>query len=244
MQGWRNYVQGNASYRFVRLHPKIKQQESLTNSLNELAVQATHTVYLYPGDQEILLGINNFFYKVWNDWIQASFNHVINPEKIYNNWPVSKNTPITQVPTWIMREFLSYYLMPAWFDQIEWNHTATWSHPNTIVVNPRNLLFDFSTTLLEIKEFCNLEYLQPIESLLPCHAENLKLQKYTDHDRICYQIINSAIYNTDLTWATLSLPSEAWIQWKLRDLGYEIMCDGLDTFPTNSVQLKKILYQP
>lgn len=38
--------------------------------------------------------------------------------------------------------------------------------------------------------------------------------------------------------------SEAWIQWQLRNLGYEIQCHGLDKFPTNSVHLHELLYQP
>jgi predicted nuclease with RNAse H fold len=45
------------------------------------------------------------------------------------------------------------------------------------------------------------------------------------------------------TWEPLPLPSEAWIQWQLRNLGYELRCHGLDMFPTNSVQLRELLYR-
>jgi len=33
------------------------------------------------------------------------------------------------------------------------------------------------------------------------------------------------------------------IQWQLRNQGYEIQCHGLDMFPTNSVQLRKLIYK-
>jgi len=48
----------------------------------------------------------------------------------------------------------------------------------------------------------------------------------------------------DTVWDPLPLPSEVWIQYRLRELGYEIRCHGLDIFPTTSVQLKKLLYTP
>jgi hypothetical protein len=243
IQGWRTYVNSDTCYKFVRLHPKVSQSESLTASLNEIADQARYTIYLYPDQQDILLGVNNFFYKIWNNWISASFKTLIDPDKIYKNWPVAKDTPITQVPTWILREIMSFYLMPVWLDQIEWNHTSRWNHPKAIVVSPRELLFDFSNVLLKIKKYCNLEYVRSIEVLHPYHVKNLELQKYIDHDRICNLIIQAIVNKTNLDWSALSLPSEAWIQWQLRNLGYEIMCNELDIFPTNSVQLRELLYQ-
>jgi hypothetical protein len=45
-----------------------------------------------------------------------------------------------------------------------------------------------------------------------------------------------------LHWNPLPLASEAWIQWQLRNLGWEIKCHELDIFPTNSVYLKELLY--
>jgi hypothetical protein len=38
------------------------------------------------------------------------------------------------------------------------------------------------------------------------------------------------------------LASESYVQWQLRNLGYEIQCHELDKFPTNSVHLKELLY--
>ena len=42
----------------------------------------------------------------------------IDVSKIYENWPVPSGTPAAKIPRWIQREFLSFYLMPAWFDML------------------------------------------------------------------------------------------------------------------------------
>ena len=36
---------------------------------------------------------------------------------------------------------------------------------------------------------------------------------------------------------------EAYVQHCLREQGYEIRCDGLDTFPTNSSDLRELIYE-
>jgi hypothetical protein len=242
IDGWRKYVASNRPLQFVRLHPKTKNTESITAHMIEITNDVRNIVYIYPDKSTILLGINNFFYKTQNNWITNSFNTDIDPNKIYNNWPVSKETPIEQIPNWIMREFLSYYLIPAWFDQIEWDHKTVWSHPKSLTVTVSELLFNFEKTLLDIQKFCNLDYRLPISSLIGSHIKNLQLQAHIEHDRICHEIINSVKLQTELEWPKLSLPSESWIQWELRNRGFEILCDGLDTFPTNSLQLRELLY--
>ena len=240
INGWKQYLTSNIEHPFVRLHPKIKSTESLTANLLKVAEDADRIVYIYP--DKILLGINNFFFKIWPSWIDQSFKTFIDPDKLYKNWPVSNDTPLDQIPRWVMREFLSFHLIPTWLDQVEWGHQTPQHHPNSLTITVSELLFDFEITLTKIQRFCNLDFCQPISTLASAHKTNLNLQQYIDHDTICYSIIDSIILKKDLEWSTLSLPSEAWIQWELRNQGFEIQCHGLDMFPTNSIQLRELLY--
>jgi hypothetical protein len=132
--------------------------------------------------------------------------------------------------------------MPAWFDQVEWEQPLVYPCQNITVITVQKLLFDFVNTMMEIKNVCNLEYQFHPEQLLPMHVKNLQLQKYLDHDRVCTEIVESIKNNTNMSWTTLTLPSEAWIQWALREIGYEIKCHDLDVFPTNSESLRNLLY--
>jgi hypothetical protein len=242
MQGWRGYLSSNTHHKFVRVHPKSSNTENIKDNICEIANNVSHLIYLYPAHENVLLCVNNFFYKIWDSWISRAFSQDINPHKIYDNWPVDPSTLIDQVPNWVMREFLSYYLMPAWFDQFEWKQPLVYPCQNITVITVQKLLFDFVTTMMEIKNVCDLEYQFHPEQLLPMHVKNLQLQKYLDHDRVCTEIVESIKNNTNMSWPTLTLPSEAWIQWALREIGYEIKCHNLDVFPTNSESLRNLLY--
>ena len=229
---------------WIRLHPKTKKDHSLSNNLNSILNSTKQIIYLYPDTDSVLLNINNYFNKIWKDWWGHQFATDISPEKIYNNWPVANSVTLDQIPLWIQREFLSYYLMPAWQAQIEWYHPAHYADDRCLVVLINELLYNFEQTLNRIKHFCNIEFLRPITDLIPYHDTMLSLQKNIDQDQLCNKIINCTITDLDYVWGhQLPLPSQAWVQWQLRNLGYEIQCDGLDLFPENSVQLKKIMYK-
>lgn len=236
------FVKESPTAKFARFHPKIKQQDSASLRLNTVCELVSHMIYIYPDRDSVLLTINNVFTKVWDNYWDSFSISTIAKDKIYQNWPVDPNLALSDIPVWIHREFLSLYLMPAWFDQVEWYHPDIWSNPKCCIITVRELLVNFQKTLEKISQYCQIKYARPIEDLLPFHEQNLKNQKYLHHDAVCMNIVQAVIHNKDLSWQPLSLPSEAWIQWRLRELGYEIRCHGLDIFPTNSVQLKELLY--
>lgn len=242
INGWRTFKASNSIFQFVRLHPKTLHDESLSDNMNYLCNTADSVVYLYPDKESVVLSLNNFTYKIWNDWWGDSFSSAVDVNKIYDNWPVSKDTPISNIPNWIKREFLSFYLVPAWFAQVEWNHLDTWQHPKCCVVTVTQLLHDFENTIYRIQEHCKLQFKKEIADLAPFHQQNLGLQKYINQDQICNQIISAVVDNQLFEWDEITLTSESWIQWQLRNLGYEVRCNELDTFPTNSVQLRELLY--
>ena len=116
IEGWRKYLSIGIPNKFVRLHPKVREDDSISKNLDEIMESVDHMIYIHPDVETTLLSINNVFTKVHSPWLNIDLN------KIYDNWPVSREVPIDQVPTWIQREFLSLYLMPQWQAQVEWNH--------------------------------------------------------------------------------------------------------------------------
>lgn len=248
MQGWRQHLKEKDSVNFVRLHPKNAQDQSIKNHLIEILQSVDKVIFLYPDADSVLLNINNCFYKTWNDWWSHIWkNHAkfrVDPIELYKNWPIPQGTKIQNIDKWIRREFLSIYLFPAWQSQVEWYFPDHWQSPRCRYVFIKNLLHDFENTITDVVNFLQLDIQQPISELLPYHEENMKLQKYLDQDRICNLIVDSISSNNCITWNNLPVISEAWIQWRLRELGYEIRCHELDIFPTTSVQLKELLYTP
>ena len=242
LSAWDEYYNGDSHFDFVRFHPKVNQTDQLSDILDRVIFQINRAIYIYPDPESVLLTVNNFYAKIWDNWWSHHLLNEIDKNKIIDNWPVPTNMPIDDIPTWVKREFLSLYLMPAWHDQVSWNHVNTWSNPKCHIVFVNDLLHNFEETISNIGRFCCIDFKQSIDMLIPYHQENLKLQKFIAQDKICRSIIKSVQSNVDYTWDELPLPSEAWIQWQLRNLGYEIRCNDLDTFPTNSVQLKELLY--
>ena len=245
VDGWRRYVSSIEQHNFVRLHPKTKQAHCLQEHLDEISKQVDFFIYVYPTRNTFLLCLNNQISKVWKDWWEYSFQlGGIDPEKIYKNWPIDKTTTIDQIPDWIKREFLSYYLIPSWADQIEWTFSDHCNQSNCVFVSVEDLLYDFKNSVSIIIDRLNLSTTKSISEFLPYHDIMIGLQKNINQDTLSKKIIDSVVNQELLDWSNqyLTLTSESYIQWQLRNLGYELRCHGLDTFPTNSVQLKELLY--
>ena len=243
IQGWRDYVSNNPAHKFVRIHPKRSAEESLSSNLNEILESAPGMIYLYPDRDSMMLMVNNYVSKPWDDWWMHHFSTSIETSKIYSNWMIA-DTPIAEIPVWIRREFLSFYLIPSWQDQVEWYHLDTWTHPRSHTVLIKDLLYNFESVMSQLQKHFDLEFVKPISDLLPYHEKNLQLQTHTNQDQLCKNIVDSVVNNIEFDWSnqTLPLASEAYVQWQLRNLGYEIRCHELDKFPTNSVHLKELLY--
>lgn len=242
INGWKRFVNSDRESQFIRFHPKNRKEHSLSENLEYVCSTTESVVHLYPSQDCVLLSLNNQLTKIHNSWWSAQTASHIDISKIYQNWPIAPGTPPSDISLWIQREFLSFYLMPSWFDQVEWYHPDTWSHPKACVITIADLLFDFETSLIKIQKHCNLHFVRPISDLLPYHQENLKLQHHLHQDWLCKEIINSTINGRELSWEPLPLGSEVWIQWELRNRGFEIRCNELDIFPTTSVQLNELLY--
>ena len=230
---------------WIRYHPKTVDHESLGENLSYMLEHVKKILHIYPDPNSVLLTMNNIYTKVRDDYWGYIFNNCAPLEKIYANWPVDKSTSIQDIPIWVKREFFSYYVTEWWFQRREWFHPDKWHHPNCKVILLKDLLFDFKTTLLDIQHFCNVEFVRPIEDMIPSHNTMISLQKNLGQDQLCLQIIHAITQNINFDWSQkqLNFASESWIQWKLKTLGYGLRCHGLDLFPTNSVQLQELTYK-
>lgn len=230
-----------AEKKFFRLHPKVLKNESVIDNAIKIA-HSNQVVLLYPCKDTNILCLNNFFFKVRNNRWEHFFERSVSPDTIYKNWPVDPGTRVEDIRPWIRREFLSFYLMPFWESLIERHALEQFDHPGCLAVSVKDLLFDFVHTLQKIRDGFDLVFVRNVEELLPYHQENLRLQKFLNHDELYKKIIESVCNGADFDWDPIGLCGESYIQWDLRNRGWEIQCDGLDIFPTNSLKLKELLY--
>lgn len=245
IERWNQYVVSDNQYPFVRFHPKISQSDDLHEILNTLSAQVNFFVYIYPTQNTLLLSLNNQFNKIWNDWWSHAFqSESIDIKKIYDNWPVDRSIPVEQIPHWIRREFLSYYMMPMYFDQIEWDKKVHYNQSNCVLVTIDELLYNFQNVIARIVDQTKIKLFKSIDSLEFYHAQMIERQTNINQDFLAKKIVDSIVNEVAFDWQdqTLTLVTESYLQWELRNRGFEMRCDGLDKFPTNSVQLKELLY--
>lgn len=240
---WNQCVNQSTFLQFARGHPKIHQDHSIKEKISISLQSFNQIIFCYPDQKSVLLNINNAFTKIWKDWITQRLKDPVFAENLYTNWNISPTTLPKDIPSWIIREILSYNLMPSWYSEVEWFFPDTWNHPNCKFVFINDLLYNFKKVILEIQDFSQLDFKTDLNQLLPYHNQMLSVQQHRTQDELCNDIIDSVLTSRSKHWNSLPMPSQSWIQWRLRDLGYEIKCDGLDTFPTNSVQLQELIYK-
>lgn len=145
--------------------------------------------------------------------------------KNYSHW--------SQMKPWELREWFSLFYVKwvqEWIDSYK-------QVPNTFLkIKNTDILFDTKNTCLKIIDFCSLTLSNDLDSFI---NEWISKQQYivNEFDQLDW-IIEHSVDNQEFEWQPLSIISEAIVQQRLRNAGYEIRCDGLDTFPTSS----KILY--
>lgn len=240
---WKQYIGGQHHDQFVRLHIKTQQDHSIATNTELVLESCNFAILLYPDRNSWLFTLNNCVEKVWSNWwLEVFSNGTFDIHSIYKNWNIDQAVGITDIPVWVRREFLSHAIVPYWNSLLDWYLPDVWSHPRCHVVTVDQLLYNFEQVLADLEKFLPTKYQKPIKQLMPSHEKMLSLQKFCNQDQLCEHIVQSVLSNVEFTWTNLPIASQAWIQWRLRELGYELHCNGLDKFPTNSVQLKKLVY--
>lgn len=141
-----------------------------------------------------------------------------------------------QMKTWELREWISLFYKKQLMECLDAPNLAHgWQ-----LVSTKDLLEDTRSTLERIIQWSGLS--QNPKNLAEFANNWRRSQQYVLDE---YKLINSAVSCTiaqvDFSWTRLNIVAEAMIQNKLREVGFDILCDGLNDFPTTSVELHKLL---
>lgn len=239
LAGWREYINQTTVHKFVRLHPKTLVSETHHDTVLEILSVAQRAIYIEIDELNTINVLNNYFSKIWNNWHEVQFEQYIDINLIYNNWPVAVGTPIADIPVWILREFLSYYLIPSWRDQTQCPRLDL---DRLTLVTVNELLYNFKETIDRICSECGLTCSHDLSSI---HTKMLSAQEFLNQGQLCHSIITAFVHGADFDYSNqlLTLVDEIWIQWYLRQLGWEIKCHGLDVFPRTVAQLRNCSFR-
>jgi hypothetical protein len=236
--GWREYLRHDLRYHLVRLHPKTLESESLIENLNEVLDSVDQAILLYADRQSLLLNLNNKFNKVW---VEGWLAHT--EDSFQKNLIAWGGGTLSTMETWEVREFLSLYMMPQYLAETEFNNILTYQNPKLFKIEIRDLFDNFECTIRRLMSYCELPVVT--KDFDTIYSQWAPLQVHSQKDVVVDNIVNAIIAGTEYDWGEgkLSLIDESIVQMRLRDLHkLGLKCYNLNVFPTNTTDLKKLLF--
>lgn len=254
IDGFDNYIASNDQHLTIRVHPKTKSSHSVGNNLNYMLDHVPKLILLYPDrEHELmcvtrtairyeLMSVCNYTTKIQSGHIYDGAMSYMNPDDIFNNYQLDPGIDIRNIPEWIMREHMSFNLFSSWRDQVEWYLPDVWQHPRALIITTKELFENFEQVLKKIVNFWEVVPSKSITDLVPSHEKMLSLQQHLGKDLVCSNIINSVLDDAEpMSWNNLCIISQAWIQYQLRQRGYELLCHNLNSFPSDTASLKSVV---
>jgi len=238
IDGWRDYVNSNKNFKFVRFHPKIKENDSVIETVKEVLLSVDKAVILYHKDSLTLLAINNKFDKIWEE------GYLVHNKDKFNNPYVNWNkSDLEEMETWEIREFLSMNIFKQHESESENKLIEKYQNKNIKKVNIKDLFENFENTIKDLLLWSNLDLVR--NDFNQVYNRWISKQEHKYKDEIARKIINSILETQYYDWSNqkLSVVDEAFIQMSLRDLhNLDLRCYNLNVFPTNTKDLKDLLF--
>lgn len=250
--------------KIVRFHIINYVSDDLIGYTNYVSEHFRKIIWLHPTYKSILWNLHNRFSKiVWNKTYSHKKNYKEDSPKLFKRWLISclsdgsgednllenikrftKNS-IIDLENWQLREFLSLYIYKEHLSQTGLDIVDELKHKYPFIkfVPIDSLRDNFQNTIYDIFNYCDLGLINE-EKLDMVYQHWIQTQFYKNSDVIVDEIVESIVNNTALDWKdkNLTILDEAFIQMKLRNIGYEIKCFNLNQFPTDSNKLKLLLY--
>jgi hypothetical protein len=190
------------------------------NDLRSAELNILFQYYKICRGVKLNLGLDIFFY--------GSEHNIINWNPKYTHW--------SELQLWELREWFSLFYV-EWVQ--EWIHSKNQVSNNFFKIVNTDLLYDTETKFIEMFDHCGLT---PDGDLGSFVAKWQLAQQYiVDEFNLLDQIIDSTTNQQEFSWQSTHVIAEAIVQQRLRENGYEIRCDGLNSFPTDSETLYKLL---
>ena len=232
-----DYVNSADDFSIVRFHPKVLKDENLLDNLRFVNSHFKKVIYLSPTKDSFAWSLNNKFEKVWEEgWIKH--NKALLEKDIGEYSPT---IPLEYMTRWELREFLSLYLYQQHLLETELEKTPTVQKEftNFQFITLDNLRDNFKNTIISLLDYCQLDIVN-LDKIEEVYQSWISYQYHYFKDRILNDIIESILNNTYYDWEEkkLTLIDETLVQYHLRQHNIEIKCYNLNSFPTNTDNLR------
>jgi hypothetical protein len=166
------------------------------------------------------LGLEIFCYK--------NSHNIIHWNPAYTHWK--------EMQPWEIREWFSLFYA-EWIQ--EWIQSQNQVPNSFLKITNTEMLYNTEPTLIKMINHCGLTLDGDLGTFIT--KWQLAQQYIVDEFNLLDQIVDSTINQQEFSWQRTHVIAEAIVQQRLRAHGYEIRCDGLNTFPTDSKTLYNLL---
>lgn len=235
----------HAFFNNVKAHDHIQLGHSVSatdNSWPNITISDTDfVVQIVPLKEHWLDYYNNHFFKHYQGNVIETISELFTVDeinyKLKTQWDYHDGFG-ANVPVWILREFFSFCIgnvLHSTYTQTDINNSITLTTQ------------DFFESFLDIfKNLCTrlgLTLTVNNNVLLQNNNSFIAAQYYHNSQSAVEQWIQCVIENKSALLSQLTFFNEAYVQHRMRQLGYEIQCNNLDVFPTHSQDLTKLIYK-
>jgi hypothetical protein len=162
-------------------------------------------------------------------------------EKVNNYWGYQDGFN-NLTPRWILREWCSFWLTDAWNDSYSVKNYSSIS--NSIPINSTQLVENFDTVFYKLIRDLKLTLTVDLDIINQTHSKFFIKQRFYNSQLKCQQWVNKVFDTTESAEITFdTIFDESYIQYLLRSRGFEIECNELNQFPSQTNELKKIIYR-
>jgi hypothetical protein len=198
-------------------------------------------VSIVPAGMHFLDYHNNHFVKYLQSntmlamldiYSDSEINHKLTTQWNYHNG-FSETVPI-----WILREMVSFAINDVL--NVAYNQPII---NNSIVVNAQDFFENFLDVFKNLCKQLQLTITVNDKTILQNNKSFIAAQRCHNSQLMCEQWTHCVIDNKSASLNQATFFDEAYVQYCLRQLGYEIQCNGLDVFPVDSRDMTKLIYK-
>jgi len=193
-------------------------------------------IVIRPNQNHILDYINNQYIKN-NFSLNGIFSKIFPNanDKMCIGWNYDD---VNKAPTWVLREFISFNIC-----SIIKNYTNINKLNNLCAFDANNIFDDFITLFYDIARLLKVNVTTPLIDIKKTHNKFISLQTQHNIQKKCNTWVNDILSNKPTNSPCTTIFDEAYVQSQLRNAGYELKCNELDTFPKTSSNISKLLYK-
>ena len=174
--------------------------------------------------------LNNQLVKQEQNNILRSINHfpIEFRDNLKTSWPDTTTT-------WAMREWISFWIVD--------NIKAAYPHMPHARITANDLFNTNKNVFVDLINRLGLTVTADNATMKANQQQWIEKQIYHNSQHQCNTWLLDILEDRNTKSPCQTILDEAYVQHCLREQGYEIRCDGLNMFPTNSKDLRELIYE-